>query len=86
MIRRHNLTGIMLGSSVSRKELKYTSFFKTWFPRLLNLDSKKGRIPLDRSLNQVCQPEPGLPQVVIMKLHYAADKIKILALSGKQNA
>lgn len=59
-------------------------FFETWLPKILHLDTKKGRIRLDRCHRGLGRPKPGVPRVVIMKLHYPADKMKILALGAKQ--
>uniref|UniRef100_A0AAV2LVX3 Uncharacterized protein n=1 Tax=Knipowitschia caucasica TaxID=637954 RepID=A0AAV2LVX3_KNICA len=58
------------------------SFFETWLPKLLNFDAPKGRLVLDR-----CHRTGGAghfgsdtPRPVIMKLHYPADKMRVLSL------
>ncbi|CAJ1072046.1 uncharacterized protein LOC120433173 [Xyrichtys novacula] len=45
---------------------------------------EKGRIRLDRCHRGLGRPKPGVPRVVVMKLHYPADKMKILAVGAKQ--
>lgn len=59
-------------------------FFETWLPKFLHMETKKGRIRLDRCHRGLGRPKSGMPRVVIMKLHYPADKMKILALGAKQ--
>lgn len=59
------------------------AFFETWLPKILNLETAEGRIRLDRCHRSFGRPKPGVPRAVIMKLHYPADKMKILALSVK---
>lgn len=59
-------------------------FFETWLPKLLHMETKKGRIRLDRCHRGLGRPKPGTSRVVVMKLHYPADKMKILALGAKQ--
>lgn len=60
------------------------TFFETWIPRLLNLETPNGRITLDRC-HRLGRPRPGAPRPVIMKLHYPVDKVKILsAVAGRK--
>lgn len=61
-----------------------SQFFETWLPKLLHMETKKGKIWLDRCHRGLSRPKPGMPRVVIMKLHYLADKLRILALAAKQ--
>lgn len=49
------------------------------------METKKGWVQLDKCHSLAfSRPKPGVPHVVIMKLHYPADKMRILLLGGKQ--
>lgn len=44
-------------------------FFETWLPKLFHMETKKGKIRLDRCHRGLSRPKPGVPRVVLMKLH-----------------
>lgn len=60
------------------------SFFGAWLPSLLQMETKKGRIRLDRCHRSLGQVRPNVPRAVIMKMHYSTDAMKVLALSKQK--
>lgn len=44
-------------------------FFETWLPKLLHMDTKKGKIRLGRCHRGLGQPKPRMLHVVVLKLH-----------------
>lgn len=61
------------------------SFFESWLPTLLSLETKRGIIKIDRAHRSIGPPRPDRPRVVIIKLHNSGDKSRILAAARKQS-
>ena len=61
------------------KEEMPCPFLETWRPKILNLETEKGRVRLDRCHRGLGCPTAGVLRIVIMKLHNPTDKINILA-------
>uniref|UniRef100_A0A3B3C801 L1 transposable element RRM domain-containing protein n=1 Tax=Oryzias melastigma TaxID=30732 RepID=A0A3B3C801_ORYME len=80
--RRDNIRIFGVKEGVEGKDV--VSYFEAWLPKLLDMETKKGRLRLDRCHRSSGQPKPGVPRVVIMKLHYPRDKAKVLALAAKR--
>lgn len=80
-MRRDNIRVFGVREGVEGKNA--ISFFETWLPTLLNMETKKGKIRLDRCHRSMGQQRPGIPRAVIMKLHYSTDAMKVMALSRK---
>lgn len=74
--RRDNLR--VFGVKEGREGTDALSFFETWLPEVLNIQAKNNRIRLDRCHRGLGRPRPGVPRVVVMKLHNPTDKMKIL--------
>ncbi|KAK5873706.1 hypothetical protein PBY51_018722 [Eleginops maclovinus] len=55
------------------------TFFEKWLPTLLNLETKRGIIKIDRAHRSLAPPKPNWSRAVIIKLHNPRDKIRILA-------
>lgn len=58
-------------------------FFESWLPTLLNLETKRGIIKIDRAHRSLGPPKPDRPRMVIIKLHHSRDKPRILAAAKK---
>ena len=54
------------------------TFFESWLPTVLNLQTKNGTIKLDRAHRIGGLRSDKKPRMVIMKLHNFTDKIKIM--------
>lgn len=80
-MRRDNIRIFGVKEGVEGKDAIH--FFETWLPTLLNMQTKKGRIRLDRCHRSLGTPRPGIPRAVIMKIHHSTDVTKVLALSKK---
>lgn len=65
------------------KEKNALSFFETWLPKPLNSETTKGRIRQNRCHKNLVSLKSGIPCTVIMRFHYPADKMNILALNAK---
>ncbi|XP_056149779.1 obscurin-like [Lampris incognitus] len=74
---RHNIQIFSVNEGIEGRNA--LSFFKTWLPKILSLETKKGKIPLDRHHRSLSQHKAVVPHVVVMKLHNPNDKMKILA-------
>ena len=79
--RRDNIR--ILGVKEGTEGIDALSFFETWLPKVLNLETKKGRIRLDRCHRGLGRPKADSPRVVIIKLHNPSDKMKILTSYSK---
>ena len=75
--RRDNLRVFGVKSGVEGKNA--VTFFETWLPQVLNIQTKKGKIRLDRCHRGLGRPKPNSPRVVVMKLHNSDDKSRIMA-------
>lgn len=77
--RRDNLriTGLKEGTEGTQ----VVEFFETWLPEVLGLETKNGRIKIDRAHRgrAPVPPQPGYIRPVILKLHNFRDKGRILA-------
>lgn len=62
------------------------TFFEKWLPTLLNLETKRGIIKIDRAHRSLGQPKPNRPRTVIIKLHNPRDKMRILAAARERGA
>lgn len=82
-VRAHRDNIGVFGVKEGIKEKNVLSFFETWLLKLLNLETTKGRIRLDRCHRSLSHPILGIPDGFIMRLHYPADKMKILMLIVK---
>uniref|UniRef100_A0A3P8S1H5 L1 transposable element RRM domain-containing protein n=1 Tax=Amphiprion percula TaxID=161767 RepID=A0A3P8S1H5_AMPPE len=60
------------------------AFFEHWLPTLLNLETKRGIIKIDRAHRSLGPPRPDRPRAVIIKLHNSGDKSRILTTARKQ--
>ena len=79
--RRDNIR--IFGVKEGTEGIDALSFFETWLPKVLNLETKKGRIRLDRCHRGLGRPKADSPRVVIIKLHNPSDKMKILTSYSK---
>ncbi|CAK6981891.1 unnamed protein product [Scomber scombrus] len=60
------------------------TFFEKWLPTLLNLETKRGIIKIDRAHRSLGPPKPNRPSAVIIKLHNPRDKMRILAAAREK--
>ncbi|CAK6957927.1 unnamed protein product [Scomber scombrus] len=60
------------------------TFFEKWLPTLLNLETKRGIIKIDRAHRSLGPPKPNRPRAVIIKLHNPRDKMRILAAAREK--
>lgn len=77
LTKSHDPAEITFGISEGIERRNALSFFETWLPKILNLETKKGRVrhKYHRGLGR---PKAGVSRVVIMKLHNPTDKINTL--------
>ena len=56
------------------------TFFEHWLPKILNLDTKRGMIKIDRAHRGLGPARGDRPRPVIIKLHNSGDKQRIMAV------
>lgn len=61
------------------------TFFEKWLPTLLNLETKRGIIKIDRAHRSLGAPKPNRSRAVIIKLHNSRDKMRILSAAKKSS-
>lgn len=59
-------------------------FFESWLPTLLDLETKRGIIKVDRAHRTLGPPKPDWPRAVVIKLHNSRDKLRILAAAKEK--
>ena len=55
------------------------AFFERWLPKILNLDTKRGIIKIDRAHRGLGPARGDRPRPVIIKLHNSKEKQRIMA-------
>lgn len=76
--RRDNIRVIGLKEGVEGEQP--VAFFQRWLPKILNLDTKRGIIKIDRAHRGLGPARGDRPRPVIIKLHNPSDKQQIMAV------
>lgn len=75
--RRDNIRVVSLKEGAEGEQP--VAFFESWLPKILNLDTKRGIIKIDRAHRGLGPARGDRPRPVIIKLHNSGEKQQIMA-------
>lgn len=74
--RRKNLR--IIGLQEKLEGANPTQFMETWIPKLLQLDTKAGRVKLERAHRLPGPQTPRLPRAMIVRFHHFSDRQRVM--------
>lgn len=80
--RRENIRLIGLKEGSEGKQA--VAFFESWLPDVLGIQTKRGIIKIDRAHRALMERKPNYNRPVIIKLHNASDKRRILTAAREK--
>lgn len=80
--RRDNIVILNLKEGTEGREP--VKFLEGWLPTLLSIQTKQGKIKIDRAHRSIGLSRPNHPRAMIIKVHNPVDKIRILT-AAKDN-